>query len=520
MSKSTYNSNRPDFRKSLSFPSQWLSFIARAGQSFVTIDSPRSRTRARAKLFLGFCLPLFVLAILGLLVGPMASSAIAQDAAAATQPTIDSGNTAWVLMSSALVLFMTPGLAFFYGGLTRSRNVLNTMMMSLIAMAIVGVTWILWGYSLSFAPFALNPGGDPAFTANPFIGSLMWVGLNGVAFDAPDPVGYAGTIPHQVFMVYQMMFAIITVALVSGALVERMSFKAFFWFVVLWSTFIYCPLAHMVWGKGFLGVNLGALDFAGGTVVHISSGVSALVAAWILGPRRDWMVRPIVPHNVPFVLLGVGMLWFGWFGFNAGSALAADGLATVAFVATMVSTAAAGLAWTVIEWITKGKPTAVGIGSGFVAGLVGITPAAGFVTPLSAILIGVITSICCFFAVNLKAKLRFDDSLDTYPIHGVGGTVGALLTAILATNSVNSLATNGLIMGEGGWNTFRGGVSAIVIAYVLAAIGTIVILKVLSLFMELRVKPEVEEEGLDIYEHGEAAYGEDFEGEVTFAKVE
>ncbi|HEY9618653.1 MAG TPA: ammonium transporter [Microcoleaceae cyanobacterium] len=486
----------------------------------MTVDPPHHRTRSRTKLILAFCLPLFLLGILGWLTGPMAGSAIAQDAAAAAKPATDPGDTAWMLMSSALVLFMTPGLAFFYGGLTRSRNVLNTMMMSLIAMAIVGVTWILWGYSLSFAPFALNPGGDPAYTANPFIGSLMWLGLNGVAFDAPDPVGYAGTIPHQVFMVYQMMFAIITVALVSGAIVERMSFKAFFWFVVLWSTFVYCPLAHMVWGKGFLGVNLGALDFAGGTVVHISSGVSALVAAWLLGPRKDWMIRPIVPHNVPYVLLGVGMLWFGWFGFNAGSALAANGLATVAFVATMVSTAAAGLAWTVVEWITKGKPTAVGIGSGFVAGLVGITPAAGFVTPLSAILIGVITSLCCFVAVNVKAKLRFDDSLDTYPIHGVGGTVGALLTGILATSTVNSAATNGLIMGEGGVKTFLGGLAAIVIAYLVAAIGTIIILKGLSLVMDLRVKPEVEEEGLDIYEHGEAAYGEEFEGEVSFAKVD
>lgn len=508
--KRSRSKNRRLFDPLTRWGSFWQSF-----QQFAKVDADR-RTFGKSlpKLILAFAAPIILLTVVGLLTGPMANPAVAQ-APAAEPPAVDTGDTAWMLMSSALVLFMTPGLAFFYGGLTRSRNVLNTMMMSLVAMAIVGVTWILWGYTLSFAPVALNPGGDPAFTANPFIGSLMWLGLNGVAFDAPDPVGYGATIPHQVFMVYQMMFAIITVALVSGAIVERMSFKAFFWFVVLWSTFIYCPLAHWVWGRGWLGT-LGALDFAGGTVVHISSGVSALVAAWMLGPRKDWMVKPTIPHNVPFVLLGVGMLWFGWFGFNAGSAIGANGLAAVAFVATTVSTSAAGLAWLAAEWLIKGKPTAVGIGSGFVAGLVGITPAAGFVTPLAAIVIGAITSLCCFAAVNIKAKLQFDDSLDTFPVHGVGGTVGALLTGLFATKAVNAAGRDGLFFGDG--STFLYSIIGVLAAYATAAIGTFVILKVLSLFMDLRVSVEVEDEGLDIHQHGEEAYGENITGEISFAR--
>jgi len=503
-------------------------------QSWFRLDRPNKSHHSRSwlhqgpllKMTVAFSLPLILVGVFSLLAGPLAGNAIAQAAAAPDYSKISAGDTAFMLICSALVLFMTPGLAFFYGGLVRSRNVLNTMMMSLVAMAIVGVTWILWGYSLAFAPTSLNPGTTPAFTANPIIGSLSWIFLNGVGFE-PDPVGYATSIPHQVFMIYQMMFAIITVALVSGAIAERMSFKAFFWFIILWSTFVYPPLAHWVWGKGwlagipFLGGKY-ALDFAGGTVVHISSGVSALVAAWMLGPRKDWMKKPIVPHNVPFVLLGVGMLWFGWFGFNAGSALAIGGdpkvgpLATVAFVATMVSTSAAGLAWMLAEWIGKGKPTAVGIASGFVAGLVGITPAAGFVDPLSAIAIGAITSLCCYFAVNYKAKLQFDDSLDTFPIHGVGGTVGAILTGIFATASVNSLGGNGLLRGDFG--QFVANIVGVIAAYVTAAVGTFIILKVLSYFMDLRVTPEVEEEGLDVHEHGESGYGEEISGEMVFAR--
>jgi Amt family ammonium transporter len=466
------------------------------------------------KLTIAFCLPIALLTIVSLLTGPMAQTAIAQTPAADASK-INTGDTAWMLASAALVLFMTPGLAFFYGGLVRSRNVLNTMMMSLVAMGVVSVMWVFWGYSLSFSAGELAQSGyAQGFQA--IIGNLNWAFLNGVAFDAPDPIGYGPTIPHQVFMVYQMMFAIITVGLVSGAIAERMSFKAFFWFVILWSTFIYCPLAHQVWGKGWLA-SRGSLDFAGGLVVHVSSGVSALVAAWMIGPRKDWTVKPILPHNVPFVLLGVGILWFGWFGFNAGSAIGAGALAAVAFVATMVAAAAGGLAWVLIEWFTKGKPTAVGLGSGFVAGLVGITPAAGFVTPISAIIIGAVTAIVCFYAVNLKAKLQFDDSLDTFPIHGVGGTLGAILTGVFATKAVNAaVTTQGLAYGE--INLFLENIMGVILAYIVAGVGTFVILKVLSLFMDLRVSEITEEEGLDIHEHGEEAYGESLAGELSFAQ--
>jgi ammonium transporter, Amt family len=442
-----------------------------------------------------------------LLGGPLTSSAMAQ---AADASPINSGDTAWMLVSSAMVLFMTPGLAFFYGGLVRSRNVLNTMMMSLILMALVGVTWTLWGYSLAFAPNAVTPGvagAAPTVDANPIIGNLNWLFLNNVAFDQPDPVGYAPTIPHQIFMVYQMMFAIITPALISGAIVERMSFKAYFWFVLLWSTFIYSPLAHWVWGKGWIGA-MGALDFAGGTVVHVSSGISAVVAAWVIGPRKTYPDQPAAPHNVPYVLLGIGMLWFGWFGFNAGSALGAGALAAVAFIATTVAPAAGGLTWVILEWVLRGKPTALGVATGFLAGLVGVTPAAGFVTPIGAILIGSITAVCCFFAVSLRAKLQFDDSLDTFPVHGVGGTVGAILTGIFATKAVNSAGDNGLLYGNPAqlWEQIVG----VVATYIFAAIGTFIILKLLSFVMDLRVKPAQEEQGLDINEHGEEGYGEEF----------
>ncbi|MBW4659786.1 MAG: ammonium transporter [Drouetiella hepatica Uher 2000/2452] len=454
--------------------------------------------------------------------GPLADAAWAQDDRVAGL--LDSGDTAFMLICSALVLFMTPGLAFFYGGLVKSRNVLNTMMMSLVLMGIVGVTWVLWGYSIAFAPTDVSPiavaaDGVPTFTytSNPIIGSLRWLFLGGVEAGQPDPIGYAPTIPHQVFMIYQMMFAIITPALISGAIVERMSFKAYFWFVLLWSTLIYAPLAHWVWGKGFIGINIGALDFAGGTVVHVSSGISAVVAVLVLGARKNYPAQPTVPHNVPFVMLGIGMLWFGWFGFNAGSAVAAGGsLATVAFVSTAIAPAAAGLTWVVMEWVLRGKPTAVGIASGFLAGLVGVTPAAGFVTPIGAILIGSITSVVCFFAVSLKAKLQFDDSLDTFPIHGVGGTVGALLTGIFCTKAVNAAGFDGLLYGNPGqlWNQFLG----VAVTYIFAGIGTFLILKFLALFMDLRVKPSIEDQGLDVSEHGEEGYGEEFVGGMTLVE--
>jgi ammonium transporter, Amt family len=469
----------------------------------------------------------------GLLAFPMMGTALADPTADAIKAATDaaataqgSADTAWMLTSAALVLLMTPGLAFFYGGFVRSRNMLNTMMMSFILMGMVGVTWVLWGYSLSFAP------------GNAIIGGFDWLFLNGVKADpapylpnfpyedalkAADPkyvnVGsYAGTIPHQAFMIYQAMFAIITPALISGAIVERISFKAYFWFIFLWSSILYPIFAHMVWAKGgFLGLygGLGALDFAGGTVVHISSGVSALVAAWVIGPRKTYPNQPAAPHNVPFILLGAGILWFGWFGFNGGSALASGNLATIAFVTTNTSAAAAALTWVVLEWVLRGKPTAVGIATGLVAGLVGITPAAGFVNPIGALLIGAITSTACFFAVSLKAKIQFDDSLDTFPVHGVGGTVGAILTGVFATKSVNPLGADGLIAGNPGQLVTQ--LIAIAISYAIAGIGTFVILKGLELaFGGLRVKEEAEYQGLDINDHGEEAYGEELAAGLSY----
>ncbi len=459
-------------------------------------------------------------------------------AAAAAGTAQNSADTAWLLVSSAMVLFMTPGLAFFYGGFVRAKHMLNTVMMSFVMMGIVGVIWTLWGYSLAFAP------------GNKLIGGLDWLFLNNVKPEAGyylakevmtslgdvglffvDAVkgsptegfgSYAPTIPHQLFMVYQMMFAIITPALISGAIVERVSFKAYFWFMILWAGILYPIFAHMVWGVGgALGVNGGlkALDFAGGTVVHISSGVSALVAAWVIGPRKTYPNQPSAPHNVPFILLGAGMLWFGWFGFNGGSALAANGVATTAFVTTQISAATAALMWVILEWVLRGKPTAVGIATGAVAGLVGITPGAGFVTPIGALLIGAITSTACFFAVSIKAKMQFDDSLDTFPVHGVGGTVGAILTGVFATKAVNPLFGKdvpvGLIDGNGGQVVNQ--LMAIGITYVLAGVGTFAILKLLSVFMPLRAKEESEYEGLDINEHGEEAYGEDIAPGLSYS---
>jgi len=445
-----------------------------------------------------------------LLVGSFAAQASAApfDAQSAVTNAQTAADTGFMLMSSALVLLMTPGLAFFYGGFVRERNILNTLMMSFLLMGIVGVTWVLWGYSLSFAP------------GLPFIGGLQWLGLNNVGLETTDylqgsapaeVVSYAPTIPHQAFMIYQGMFAIITPALISGAIVERVSFRAYALFVLIWSTFIYCPLAHMVWAKGgFIGLygGLGALDFAGGTVVHISSGVSALVAAIVIGPRKTFPSQLTAPHNVPFILLGAGLLWFGWFGFNAGSALASGGLATVAFVTTNTAAAAGTLTWLILEKVLRGKPTAVGVATGAVAGLVGITPAAGFVTPLAAILIGSITAVCCFYAISFKHKTQVDDSLDTFPVHGVGGTVGAILTGIFATVEVNSAGKDGLLRGNPGLLVIQ--IIAIVIAYIIAGVGTFVILKLLDATVGLRPTAEEEYQGMDINEHGEEGYGEDF----------
>jgi Amt family ammonium transporter len=427
-------------------------------------------------------------------------------------PTINSGDTAWVLISTALALLMTPGLAFFYGGLVRSRNVLNTMMMSFTAIAIVGVLWILWGYSLAFAPNTITPEAIPPYETNPILGSFNWAFLRDVAFFQPDPVGYAPTIPHQLFMIYQMMFAIIAPAIISGAIVERVSFKAFFWFIILWSTFIYSPLTHWVWGKGWLGA-MGTLDFAGGTVIHISAGVSALVAAWVLGARKTYSSQPTTPHNIPYALLGIGLLWFGWLGLNGGRALAAGGLATVAVVATIAAATIGGLTWCIMEWVLRGKPTIIGITKGFLAGLVGITPAAGYVTPIGALMIGLITSFGCFWAVNWRLKWKFDDSLETFSIFGVGGTIGTILTGFFATKEVNTAGSDGLLYGNPGLIITQ--LVAVIATYIFAAVGTLIIWKLLGLVMPLRVKPLAEDEGLDINEHGEEGYGEEFTSQLT-----
>jgi len=469
------------------------------------IVDAKERKQVFRKLTIIGCLTLF------LLIGLLTGNAWAETSA--TVPDLNTGDTAFMLISSALVMLMTPGLAFFYGGFVRSHNILNTLMMSFVLMAIVGVTWVLWGYSLSFAP------------GLPFIGGLQWLGLSGVGVEttgylqgsAPaEVVSYAPTIPHQAFMIYQAMFAIITPALISGAIAERMSFRAYCLFVVLWSTFIYTPLAHMVWAKGgFLGLygGIGALDFAGGTVVHISSGISALVAAIVLGPRKNYPDRLSPPHNVPFILLGAGLLWFGWFGFNAGSALSAGTVATVAFVATNTSAAAGALMWLILEATLRGKPTAVGAATGAVAGLVGITPAAGFVTPVAAILIGFITSVVCFFAVSLKHKLQVDDALDTYPVHGVGGTIGAILTAIFATTEVNSGGKDGVLRGN--FSELFVELGAIAIAYIIAGVGTWIILKIIAATVGLRVPDQTEDQGLDINEHGEEGYNSEFADRIS-----
>jgi Amt family ammonium transporter len=408
----------------------------------------------------------------------------------AVAPTVDTGDTAFVLVSSALVMLMTPGLAFFYGGMVRSKNVLGMLMQSYVAVAVISVQWILWGYSLGFAP------------GSSFLGGLQWVGLQGVGVD-PNP-DYAATIPHQAFMVYQGMFAVITPALITGAIADRMKFKTYLVFLVLWATLVYDPVAHWVWGVGGLLRGMGALDFAGGTVVHISSGVSALVAAMVLGRRRGFPNTAMPPHNLPFTVLGAGILWFGWFGFNAGSALGAGSLATSAFVATNTAAAAATLGWMFMDWIVKGKPTALGAASGAVAGLVAITPAAGFVTPMAAIVIGALGGIVCFTAVSIKTKTTLDDSLDVFGVHGIGGTIGALLTGVFATKVINSAGNDGLLYG----NASLLGVQAVAVlaTWVYAAVVTFVLLKILDVVMGLRVSNQGEEAGLDVDQHGESAY--------------
>ncbi len=404
---------------------------------------------------------------------------------------INSGDTAWVLISSALVLLMTPALAFFYGGMVRRKNVLSVLMQCFIIVCALSIQWVLIGYSLSFAP------------AKGFWGSLQWFGLNGVGLE--PYADYAGTIPHQAFMIFQAMFAIITPALIIGAFAERMKFSAFLVFTLLWATFVYDPLCHWVWGVGGWLKNMGALDFAGGTVVHINAGLAALVTAIILGRRSNLDKNVPAPHNMPFVVLGTALLWFGWFGFNAGSALAANGLAVNAFVVTNTAAAAAGLSWAMIEWLRNGKPTIFGVCSGVVAGLVAITPAAGFVGVLPAIAIGVLVSIFCFIAVTvIKPMFGYDDSLDAFGVHCVGGIWGALATGLFASKMVNPAGADGLFFGNPKQFLIQLATVAITIAY--TAIATFIIYKAVDLVMGMRVDEKAEAIGLDLTQHHERAY--------------
>ncbi|MFY9528369.1 MAG: ammonium transporter [Candidatus Acidiferrales bacterium] len=416
-----------------------------------------------------------------------------------------SADNAWMLVSSALVLMMTgPGLALFYGGLVRKKNVLATMMQSFALMALITVLWALVGYSLSFGP------------GNSFVGGLHHLFLRGVGLQ-PD-TDYAATIPQQTFMVYQLMFAIITPALIAGAFAERMKFSAMLLFMTLWSFLVYDPMAHMVWGKGgLLNASLGGrfptLDFAGGTVVHVSSGVSALVCALYLGKRLGYPKEAMPPHSVVLSFIGACLLWVGWFGFNAGSALAAGSLATSAFVATHFATAAAVVGWSAAEWIRSGKPSVLGAVSGAVAGLVAITPAAGFVGPMPALVIGLVAGICCYLMVTrVKARFGYDDSLDAFGVHGAGGTIGALLTGVFASSTINPIfkdaSGNTLASGvlEGNAHQLLNQFVAVLIAWTLAVVGTLIILKIVDKVIGLRVSEDEETQGLDLSQHGEEGY--------------
>jgi ammonium transporter, Amt family len=397
---------------------------------------------------------------------------------------MNQADTAWMLIATALVLFMTPALAFFYGGLVRSKNALNTMMMSFVSLGFVGVLWAVAGYSLAFS------------TGNDWIGDLSRLFLNNVGLEAQ------GTIPHLLFMCYQGTFAIITAALISGAIVERMRFPAYVVFISLWAIVVYSPIAHWVWGGGWLA-KMGALDFAGGTVVHVNAGVAALVAAMVIGKRRDYPSAALLPHSVPLTLLGAGALWFGWFGFNAGSALAASPSAALAFTTTMLAPAGTLVVWTVLDLIRHKKSTAVGAATAIVVGLVAVTPAAGFVGPMSAILLGGIAAVPSYFGLIYRAKTSLDDSLDVVAAHGVGGTVGALLTGVLAQKSLNGVA-DGLLFGNPGQLGIQA--LAVLAAILYSGIVSFVLLKAIGLVMALRADAPSESEGLDITEHGEEAY--------------
>jgi len=397
---------------------------------------------------------------------------------------IDTGDTAWVLISAALVFVMTPGLAFFYGGMVRSKNVLTTIMQSFFIVAMISVEWVILGYAMTF-------GTD----INGFIGSLDKIGLAGVGLNVLEN----GTIPELAFVAFQCMFAVITPALITGAFAERMRFAAFAVLILLWAIFIYNPMAHWVWGGGFLS-QLGALDFAGGLVIHILSGVSGLTICILLGKQFA-----MLPHNLPMTVLGAALLWFGWFGFNAGSALGANGLAANAFVTTQAAAAAATVSWVLVEWYRNGKPTILGAASGCIAGLVAITPAAGFVKPMPALAIGLIGGIVCYFAVAvLKEKLGYDDSLDAFGVHGIGGTWGSIATGLWATTEVNPAGADGLFYGE--THLLFAQVVSVIVAYALAIVGTYILFKIVSHFMKVRADETEEIAGLDVVEHGERGY--------------
>jgi len=397
---------------------------------------------------------------------------------------MNQADTAWMLVATALVLLMTPALAFFYGGLVRPKNALNTMMMSFVSLGFVGVMWAVIGYSLAFAP------------GNNWIGDLSRVFLRGVGLEAQ------GTIPHLLFMCYQGTFCIITAALISGAIVERMRFSAYVTFITLWALVVYTPIAHWVWGGGFLA-KMGALDFAGGTVVHVNAGVAALVAALLVGRRRDYKSKALVPHNVPFTLLGAGLLWFGWFGFNAGSALAANGIAALAFTATMLAPAGTLVVWVVLDAIRSQRSTAVGAATAIVVGLVAITPAAGYVGPMSAITLGALAAFPSYFGLLWRAKTNLDDSLDVVAAHGLGGTVGALLTGVFAQKSFNGVA-DGLLFGNPGQLAIQA--VAVSAAIVYSGVMSFVLLKLVGLVYPLRATLSDEAVGLDVCLHGEEAY--------------
>ncbi|MGB3647822.1 MAG: ammonium transporter [Desulfobulbales bacterium] len=402
---------------------------------------------------------------------------------------MDSGDTAFMLVATALVMFMTPGLALFYGGLVRAKNVLSTIMQSFICLGLISLVWVFFGYSLAFGP---DVGG--------FIGNLDWAFLKGVGL-SPGP--YSDTIPDLLFVAFQMMFAIITPALITGAFAERMKFTAYILFALLWSTLVYLPVCHWVWGGGWIGAH-GALDFAGGTVIHINSGAAALVAAIVIGKRKGYGKELFHPHNLTMTILGASILWIGWFGFNAGSALAAGEIATLAFFTTQVAAGTAALSWVIAEWMVQGKPTTLGAASGAVAGLVAVTPAAGFVSPVSAIIIGLVAGVICYLAVLLKAKLHYDDALDVVAVHGIGGLWGALATGLFASTVWNPGGADGLFFGNPRLFAVQAYGAFATIAY--SMIVTFIILKVIDAIVGLRVDEESEERGLDLAEHSETGY--------------